>query len=75
METYNIKLDDNAILGDMIKRELPDVSKQEIETVICALLTQYIKDGWVTEVLATEVAHLRANPDTYHKDADIEPAS
>lgn len=71
METLNITLDLAAIRMVFETYGFYNVTKEEIETVICACLTQYIKDGWASEVLVAEMRQLRSNPEAYKKDADI----
>jgi len=72
MSTLTLKLDVANIKNRFAAKGCVDVSTEEIETVMAACLTQYIKDGWVTEVLVAELNQLRADPELYKKDAGLE---
>lgn len=72
METFNIPLDMKAMVAVFETHGFYNVSKEEIETVIRACLTQYLRDGWCPEVLCSELLQLRTDPEVYKKDAGIE---
>jgi hypothetical protein len=72
METFNITLDMQAITNQCKERGVDNVERSEIETVLRAVLSQYIKDGWISEVIYAEVNQLRADPANYKKEASIE---
>jgi hypothetical protein len=71
METLNLKMDVDAIRAAFRACGQDNVTNEEIETVMRACLTQYVKDGWVTEVLVAELRQLREDPETYKKDANL----
>lgn len=71
METFNIPLDMQKIVEDLKKRGIDNVERSELETVFRAVLSQYIIDGWISEVIYAEVNQLRADPDQYKKESGI----
>lgn len=71
METFNVPLNMEALRKAFEAREQFNVTKEEIETVLHAVLSNYIKDGWAHEVLAFEVCQLRDNAEQYKQDAGI----
>lgn len=72
METLNLMMDVDAIRAAFRAKGMDNVTNEEIETVMRACLTQYVKDGWVTEVLFSELRVLREDPAAYKKEAGLE---
>lgn len=71
METISITLDLASMRKVFEEFGYFNVSKEEIETVIGACLTQYVKDGWAREVLLSEIRQLRSNPEAYRKETGL----
>jgi len=71
METLNLKIDLEPVRKVFETYGFYNVTNEEIETVIRATLTQYVKEGWVGEVLTTELRQLREDPTAYKQEAEI----